>query len=65
MTRVTSFDNVLELSSRLSSFAAMPSDAGTASVAKILENSDCMDGSLDKNLSFFSLLFKANVPIRS
>jgi len=65
MTLLTSFDNVLELNSRLSNFVVMPSDKGVATDRNVSEAADCMDGSLDKSLSFFSLLFKASVPIRS
>jgi len=43
----------------------MPSDKGVATDRNVSEAADCMDGSLDKSLSFFSLLFKASVPIRS
>jgi hypothetical protein len=62
---LTSFDNVFELNSRLSSFAAMPPGAGAVSDTKVFETADCMGGQLDRSLSFFSLFFKASVPIRS
>ncbi len=65
MTVLTSFDKVFELNSRLSNFAVMTPGTGAVSDAKVFETADCMDGQLDKSLSFFSLLFKARAPIRS
>jgi hypothetical protein len=44
MTRLTSFDNVFELKSRLSNFAAMTPGAGAVSDAKVFETADCMGG---------------------
>ena len=44
MTMLTSFDNIFELDSRLSSFVAMAPGGEAVSDAKVFNTADCMGG---------------------